>query len=179
VNHLWWELFWRVASRITGAGFVLGWLYAPIFYTLIFIPNLLFNHSAYENVVAILGFYVVTVLVGAVFGCIFGTILGAVLGVIQGVVTLVIARYFFYPPHDEIQLKYSLTASSLIVSLVVGYVYLAKVLPGMSSLMFIVLHIITVIANVWMVRKIGDWYLSKADFSLSDEFQPTDAGDEP
>ncbi len=181
MNNLWWKLFWRVASRITGTGFVLGGMYAPIFYTLIFIPSLIFNHAAYENVVAILGFYVVTVLIGAVFGCIFGAILGAILGVVQGAVICGIARYFFFPPQDEIRLQYSLAASSLIVSLVVSYLYFAKVLAGMSSLMFIVLLIMTVITNVWIIRKIGDWYLNEAAFffTLANEFQHADTGDEP
>jgi hypothetical protein len=181
VNNLWWKLFWRTALRITGAGFIFGSLYAPIFYTLIFAFNLLFNRSSYGTLAAILGFYILSVVLGAVFGCIFGTILGAILGIIQGVATLMVVRFFFFPPQDEIQLKYSLIGSGLIVSVIVSYIYFAKYLPGMSGIMLIIPLMIAVIANVWITRKMGEWYLDEVAFfaSSTDGLESSNASREP
>lgn len=179
MNNLWWKLFWRTALRIVVAGFALGGLYFPVTFTFILIFGLLFNYPAYENLGLPLGFYVVVVLISGGLGCIFGVILGVIEGIIQGIATLTIVRFFFFPPHDEIQLKYSLTISSLVISLIVSYLYFTKYLPGMSGAMLIIPLIITVSANVWIVRRIGEWYLSELALSLPIELQRADAGDEP
>jgi ACR3 family arsenite efflux pump ArsB len=42
--------------------------------------------------------------------------------------------------------------------------------PGTWSAILILPLIIAVIANVWIVRKMGEWYLSEAASSLPDEF---------
>lgn len=160
---------------------MLGGLFAPVFYTLVLIPNLIFNSSAYENMGAILGLYLVSVFAGAIFGCIFGTILGAILGITQGIITSIIVRHFSFPPRNEVQLKYTLTVSAAVVSLIIVCLYFAKVLPGLLGIMFILPVIIVTLVNVWIIQRIGDWYLSQLAFFLpvTEEFQRADAGDEP
>lgn len=108
------------------------------------------------------------VVFGAGFGCVFGTILGAIMGIMQGLTTLIVLR--FVARRDEIRLKYSLTASSFIAGLIVSYFYFARLFPGTWSAILIMPLIIAVIANVWIVRKMGEWYLSEAASSLPDEF---------
>lgn len=175
MNYLWLRLFWRAITRIGAAGLILGGVYFPIIFTIVLIFNLLFHASDYHNLGATLIVYVLAVVFGGIYGGIFGAILGLILGIMQASMLFVALRFFVHHPYFQ----QILSISSGAISLVITSIYFSDFFPGMPGVMLIIPLILTIITNVWIVRKIGVWYLSEAALPPAEKFERADAGDEP